>query len=248
MEPWRERLIEMVGRRGPSRVLEAGGATKTRVPLPDAHYTVVDISTEALARTDYAQELLLGDLQTFEYGARRFDLAVFWDVLEHLRDPAPAIARACDALEPGGAIVIKGPLLRSTKGLVTRLTPHWFHVAYYRAVLQKPEAGTPGNLPFRTEHASDADPTRLSRLLREHGLQVRHYESFALVHGLEERFPLVYRLYMAIGGLLHRLSAGRYGGHETDFVMLAVKAPLSGVDESDTARPERLRLDADVGA
>lgn len=42
-------------------------------------------------------------------GDRRFDVVVFADVLEHLRDPHRVLASAADVLEPGGAVVISVP-------------------------------------------------------------------------------------------------------------------------------------------
>src|SRR5437016_1029345 len=78
----------------PVRVLEAGGGSTTRVQIPGASYVVIDISPEQLARNTYADEKLLGDLQTFDYGPARFDVALFWDVLEHLKEPGEALKRA----------------------------------------------------------------------------------------------------------------------------------------------------------
>lgn len=42
---------------------------------------------------------------------------------------------------PGGQIVVAAPNPYSVKGFVTRYTPHWFHVWYYRHVLHRPQAG-----------------------------------------------------------------------------------------------------------
>lgn len=226
MEGWRARLFDAVRHRRPARVLEAGGGAKTRIPLDGAHYTVIEISSEALARTGYAQELILGDLQTFDYGDRRFDAAIFWDVLEHLDDPTAALVRACRALDPGGVVVIKGPLLRSMRGLVTRFTPFWFHVAYYRFVLGAEKAGSPGYLPYPTVHARDADPRRLIPLLSAHGLQIEHFETFAQGDRLRSRFPNLYRLYRLLAAVLAGVSRARYGGLDSDFVLVAAKPPL----------------------
>lgn len=242
MEEWRARLFDAVRRRRPVRVLEAGGGAKTRIPLDDARYTVIEISSEALARTGYAQELILGDLQTFDYGDRRFDAAIFWDVLEHLDEPSAALIRACRALEPGGVVVIKGPLLRSMRGLVTRFTPFWFHVAYYRFVLGAEKAGSPGYLPYPTVHARDADPRRLIPVLSAYGLQIEHFETFAQGDRLRSRFPIIYRLYRLAAAVLARISCGRYGGLASDFVLVAAKPPLA-VEPALTASAGRSALE-----
>ncbi len=36
------------------------------------------------------------------------------------------------------------------RGFITRITPHWFHVLYYRYVLRLPNAGKPGYGPYVT--------------------------------------------------------------------------------------------------
>ena len=43
------------------------------------------------------------------FGGRRFDVVVFADVLEHLRDPLPVLRRAATLLAPGGAVLVSVP-------------------------------------------------------------------------------------------------------------------------------------------
>jgi ubiquinone/menaquinone biosynthesis C-methylase UbiE len=206
----------------PVRVLEAGGGSTTRVQIPGASYVVIDISPEQLERNTYADEKLLGDLQTFDYGPARFDVALFWDVLEHLKDPREALTRAAAAIKPQGLIVIKGPVLRSLKGLTTKLTPHWVHVAYYRLILDRPEAGKPGYAPFKTEHAGAADPEALAEALVAAGFRSELYESYVAgqVDQLRRRAPPIYWFYRALSLVLRGLTGGRYGGLETEFVLV----------------------------
>src|SRR5882757_3283531 len=61
----------------PVRVLEAGGGSATFLRGCDERlaFTTIDISQQQLDRNKYAVEKILGDLQTFDYGARRFDVA-----------------------------------------------------------------------------------------------------------------------------------------------------------------------------
>lgn len=66
-----------------TNILEVGGGSRTHIPLQGARYTVVDISKEQLEKNKDAAERILGDAQTIDYGDRRFDACVFWDVLEH---------------------------------------------------------------------------------------------------------------------------------------------------------------------
>ena len=96
---------------------------------------------------------------------------VCYDVLEHLKFPERALSRLIEVLEPGGVIVIKGPIPQSLQGLVTRFTPHWFHVLFYRWMWPSSQAGQPGFAPFLTEHSGAARPEAIRGTLRSAGLE-----------------------------------------------------------------------------
>lgn len=211
---------------GSLRVLEAGGGSATHLPMPSGvtpRYTVIDVSAEQLARNTYADERIHGNLETQDYGPRRFDVAVFWDVLEHLDNPAIALSRTVSALAPGGLLVIKGPLPASAKGVITWLTPHVAHVAFYRHVLRDPNAGKPGHAPFPAVLSGDAGPAALSESLVKAGCTVELSLPFVGVHAerLSTRFPLVFAGYRAFAGALRLATASRYGSEETDFLLVA---------------------------
>lgn len=157
---WSAQVADLVSRHftGPVRVLEPGGGKRTYVPLPaGSHVTVVDIDPEVLSRNGRTvpTTLLLGDIETMEYD--EFDLVICWDVLEHLENPEAAIDRMIAALPPGGLLIIKGPVLSSLKGLITRFSPFWVHVLFYKLMMGSPKAGQPGYAPFRTVHGRGAD-------------------------------------------------------------------------------------------
>jgi len=177
---WSVQLHELVAGHftGPIRVLEPGGGKRTHVPLPaGSHVTVVDIDPEVLARNGrtVATTLLLGDIETMDYG--EFDLVICWDVLEHLENPAAAIDRMIAALAPGGLLIIKGPVLASLKGLITRFSPFWVHVLFYKVMMGSPKAGQPGYAPFRTVHGPGADHRNiLARLGGLEILRVWHFD------------------------------------------------------------------------
>lgn len=209
------------------QVLEAGGGSSTRVLIPNARYTTIDNSPKQLARNEYAEERLLGDLQTFDYGTAKFDVAVFWDVLEHLDDPLSALVKTSGTIAPGGVIVVAGPLLRSLKSLVTKFTPHWVHVLYYRHVLQRKNAGSDGYAPFPTRHASQADSSFVRNHLRRDGFVELYYDEYVgeQVGKLRQRLFVAYLLYLGVSRLVQIVTAGRFGGLLTDFV-LVVQRPV----------------------
>jgi len=206
-----------------TNILEVGGGSRTHIPLQGARYTVVDISKEQLEKNKDAAERILGDAQTIDYGDRRFDACVFWDVLEHLESPRSALLRAHDTLSPGGLVFVKGPILNSAKGIFTDLTPWWTHVLFYRYVLRQKNAGKPGYAPFRVEHAAEASHSEIAGTLKELGMDVVFVGEYVStqVYALKDRIPLLYWLYEAFGLLLRTTSAGKIGGRETEFLIVA---------------------------
>jgi 2-polyprenyl-3-methyl-5-hydroxy-6-metoxy-1,4-benzoquinol methylase len=58
-------------------------------------------------------KIVIGDLEQLdlaaEFAGDQFDVIVFGDVLEHLRDPLPVLRSVRELLRPGGAVVISVP-------------------------------------------------------------------------------------------------------------------------------------------
>ncbi len=208
----------------PFRMLEAGGGSSSWVPLPPgAEITTVDISQEQLDRNHYATEKLLGDLETFDYGNRRFDLVVCWDVLEHLERPDAAIERLVSVLQPGGRLIVKGPLPYSLKGFVTRFSPHWVHVAHYRHILGLKTAGQPGFAPFKAFLRPSSDPHVMASAFASKGLVVDTIEGYESdqVSYIAAKSRLLLGAYRVAEALLSALTFGRYSAGMTDFFLIA---------------------------
>lgn len=59
------------------------------------------------------QRVEVGDLETTNlvevFGAGQFEVVIFADVLEHLRDPLPILSQARQLLKPGGSVIISTP-------------------------------------------------------------------------------------------------------------------------------------------
>jgi tetratricopeptide (TPR) repeat protein/SAM-dependent methyltransferase len=54
-------------------------------------------------------EFLLGDVGTYDFGDRRFDVIALGDVIEHVPDPRQALRKAASLLKPGGLIWLSTP-------------------------------------------------------------------------------------------------------------------------------------------
>lgn len=164
-------------------IYEAGGGSTSFLPLDvlgRSHVTVVDIDEDQIRNNDYAQETILGDVQTYRFSPRSFDLVICYNVIEHLPEVEAALLRFCESLKPGGLILIGAPNPRSLSGVVTKYSPHWFHVWFYRHVRGDRRAGEPGQAPFPTFFHPLVTLSRLEAFAKAHGLQViyrKEYES-----------------------------------------------------------------------
>jgi len=169
--------------KGTISIYEAGGGSTSFLPLEllrRAEVTVVDIDAEQLRNNGYAQEKILGDVQTYRFPRDSFDLVTCYNVIEHLDDVEAALDRFCEALKPGGLILIGAPSPQSLSGFVTRHTPHWFHVWFYRHVMGEDRAGQPGQPPFRTLFHPMVKPSCLVASANARSMEViyrREYES-----------------------------------------------------------------------
>jgi SAM-dependent methyltransferase len=182
------------------KIYEAGGGSTSFLPLDvlrRAHVTVVDIDEDQIRNNDYAQEAILGDVQTRRFAPGSFDLVICYNVIEHLSDVEAALSGFCESLKQNGLILIGAPNPKSLSGVVTKYSPHWFHVWFYRYVRGKKNAGQPGQAPFLTFFHPLVTLSNLDAFARTHGLQViyrKEYES--------PRFPEMRARMPALAALL----------------------------------------------
>jgi SAM-dependent methyltransferase len=168
---------------GVVEVYEAGGGSISFLPpdvLRRAQITVVDIDEEQLRKNGYAQTTILGDIQTHRFTPNSFDLVNCYNVIEHLPDVEAALTGFFHSLKPGGLVLIAAPNPKSLSGVVTKYTPHWFHVWFYRHVRGEKDAGLPGHAPFPTHFHPLVTLSKLEAFAEAHGLQViyrKEYES-----------------------------------------------------------------------
>ena len=117
------------------RLLEAGCGSASHVRISGPAYAVgVDISKEQLEKNTDVHERILGDIQEYPLPRDGFDVAVCWMVLEHLSRPKDALLNLFNAVNPEGLLILGFPNILSIKGLVTKITPFWFHELFYRVM------------------------------------------------------------------------------------------------------------------
>lgn len=122
----------------------------------------VEMDPEAAAAAkEFADPVVIGDLESVDlvaaFGEDSFDVLVFGDVLEHLRDPADALHRALPLLRPDGHVVVSIPNVAHGSVRLALLGGDWT----YR------ELGLLDNT-----HVSFFNRQRLEELFRDAGLVV----------------------------------------------------------------------------
>jgi len=156
-------LVESLMRKQASRcqplhILEAGCGRSWPYNLEGIQYilTGVDIDKAGLELRKNTlcdlHEAIEGDLCTVELGDEQYDVIYCSYVLEHVKTADVVVKNFAKWIKPGGIIIILIPDPHSVPGFITRITPHWFHVFYYRFFMKEKNAGTPGYAPFPTHY------------------------------------------------------------------------------------------------
>jgi SAM-dependent methyltransferase len=209
-------------------IYEAGGGSTSFLPLEvlhRAHVTVVDIDEDQIRNNDYAQTTILGDIQTYRFAPDSFDLVICYNVIEHLPDVEAALSGFCQSLKPGGLILIGAPNPKSLSAVVTKYSPHWFHVWFYRYVRGDKKAGQPGQAPFPTFFHPLVTLSRLDAFAETHGLQLiyrKEYESPRFPE-MRLRKPAFAALLDAVAVVLNRLLPGKTDVRHGDYHVILRK-------------------------
>lgn len=214
--------------RKPLRILEAGCGSMSHVSYSDDAYVVgIDISKEQLDKNTLLKEKILGDIEEYPLPASMFDLIICWDVLEHLKHPDRAILNFCRAVNEGGIILLASPNVMTVRGLLTKCTPHWVHVLYYKWIVGLREAGTPGNYPFKSYHRFSMSPPAISRLAKREGLSVAACNFTSWEHP-EHRFALFNLFWKPLNFVVNILTLGKISTDQKQgFQLLLQKKQLS---------------------
>ena len=210
-------------------VLEAGCGSRSHFRVDSgARITGIDISPEQLDNNPGLAVKILGDIQTHALPEASYDLVVCFYVLEHVPAPLKALDNMARALKPGGLMVIAVPSVSSFKGMVTKFSPHWFHVLFYRRVLGSRDAGKPGHPPFPTFLRWAMRPEGVRRFAAERELRVallERFEDFTQARMLKRSRPMRFA-YWAANALLEFLGCERDCLYLSDFVFVLQKPNL----------------------
>jgi SAM-dependent methyltransferase len=218
-----EAVTNLLDGQPPPRVLEAGCGSTSRVDFgPTAHVVGMDVDPATLAKNSSLEETILGDVETYDFPADSFDAIVCWYVLEHLSQPLAALVRFAKAVRPGGVVVLAVPNVLTPKGLVTKFTPFWFHVAFKRYVQGRPNAGRPGFAPYPTTIPFAIAPEQLFAVAAAAGLDIAYAGFFEdeKQRRLRERLWVRGRLWQLLTKLVPALTGGRLDAEQTELVVV----------------------------
>lgn len=160
------------------QILEAGCGRRWGLNLGSIPYelTGVDLDRTALdIRKNKLNDLhhtIEGDLRDVNLPDGHFDVIFNSFVLEHVEGAETVLNNFVRWLKPGGIMVIMIPDPRSVHGFVTRVTPHWFHVFYYRQVLGLKNAGQPGYAPYPVHYDPVVSLTGMRAFCRKNHLSL----------------------------------------------------------------------------
>jgi SAM-dependent methyltransferase len=218
----------------PIRIYEAGGGSASILPLSslsDRTIVVVDIDETQLRTNSYADTKILGDIQTYAFPPGSFDLIVCYNVIEHLTAVDRAIRLFHRALAPGGILFIGAPNPGSLFGLVTKYSPHWFHVWFYRVILRQKNAGQPGQVPFRTVYHPIVSPRVLSQFCAQIGFEEIYFNLYigSNYTRVRETRPIIGWLLGVVMGLMNALTFGRLKLAYGDYHAVLQKPVEAGV-------------------
>ena len=140
-----------------------------------------------------------------EHSTRDLDAVVMWHSLEHVPDPAAAMARAREMLRPGGVLVVGAPNIASLQASVGGRA--WFHLDLPRHRTHFTPAGLRALMS-----RSGIQPARTYHLVPEHNF-----------HGMW--FALLSRLGMTPGFPFHLLKRNA-APRPRDLALLLLAGPL----------------------
>ena len=222
------------------RVLEAGCGSASMVHMPTDSYVVgIDISPRQLDRNTGLDEKLLGDIQSYPIPEKAFDLVICWDVLEHIERPDAAIRNLSRGIDDGGLLLLAMPNIRSLKGLVTKLTPHRFHVWMHRTVFGHAGAGLDGQSPFPTHMPRSMALRPVLELARGCGLEVVHLSltESAYQERLRRHLRVDGRLWKPICRAFRLMTLGRLSLDQTEVGLILRRAPRFSLPLRPAQRP-----------
>ena len=157
-------------------ILEAGCGQRWPLNLGTIQYklTGVDLDAEALRiRTEVIKDLhrgIHGDLREIDFPEHSFDVIYSSYVLEHIDGAESVLRNFTRWLKKDGIIIIMIPDPEAVRGFITKHSPHWVHILYYKYIVGQKNAGKPGYAPYPTIYDEILYREKLQQFCAKNGL------------------------------------------------------------------------------
>lgn len=202
------------------KVLEAGCGYTGYIKFRQNAYIVgIDISEKQLQRNTKLNEKILGDIQYYNFKSLIFDVIICWNVLEHLPKPELALKNFSTAIKDDGIIILVLPNVLSLKGLITKYTPHWFHVFVYKYMYGFKNAGSNETGPFKTYLKFFLSPTAIKKFV-SNSFKIEYFSYYDIQEDLFQK-KYIYFAYRLFKIFLKIISFGKTG--DSDYIIVLKK-------------------------
>jgi len=115
-----QKIVDFVGKN--KKVLDVGcseGLLSKRMNMNNCKVVGIELDTEsALKAKNFCQELIIGDVESVSLSSKYinyFDVIIFADILEHLKNPLEVLKTFKDYLNDDGYIIISVPNIANWK-------------------------------------------------------------------------------------------------------------------------------------
>ena len=152
----------------------------------------LEIRSSSIGDLDHA---ILGDLKKTEFAESQFDVVYCCDVLEHVSGAEGVVNKFFRWLKPDGVIVLIFPDRDTVRGFITRISPHWLHLACYKYIVRKQNAGKSGYGPYPTYFDKIISRRAMYKLCQNQGYNIfLEYGRPDTFDNLPHWFTLVYKV------------------------------------------------------
>ncbi len=182
-------------------------AALTQSDLSGLCIYAVDPSIESLRRSPNPRRLVAWGHE-IPLASESTDVVFSEYVMEHVEKPRETIREAHRLLRPGGRLIWTAPNLWSYSGLITHLTPYWFH-RWVTKLLEPVQHRKAQADVFPTYFRVNSIP-RIRRLLSETGFELEELVSTCHAPHYTKLLPGIHHLAIGLHLLLNRFEALRH--------------------------------------
>ena len=167
----------------------------------------------------------VGDVRNADLPEAHFDVIYNAFLLEHVAGAERALVNFVKWLKPGGILIVRVPDRHSVQGFVARMTPHWFHVLYYRWAWKMKDAGRPGFAPYRTIYDPVVSRTGLEQFCVDHNLKIIEMLG---VGTFRRGYGMASKITPVVARMIRLLSLGQIHDRFVDLTIIARKEAVAG--------------------